>query len=1042
MSVFGAWFGLALLFVTPLVGSEIPSASRPVGAISGRVLNIATGQYLNNARVAVRGTDLVAFTDQTGTYHLPRVPSGPVVLDVFFTGLDPQQISVDVPSGGGVQRNVDLTNVARYGEGSGPLRLDSFVVATSRETDGESIAINEQRFAPNIKNVVPADALGDLMDGNVGEFLKFMPGVIAEYDSESGGSVASVSVRGFPTDMAVISSDGEQLASSGNPTGSSRVFQFGGVSINNVSRLEVTKVPTPSTPADTMGGAVNMVTKSAFERKDAQLRYSVSLSANHEDIRLGRQPHASDEKVHKLLPSASFDYTLPLTRDFGIVATGSSMNRFTNQRRTRKIFNAGGTNTGASFSRPFLQTLHFTTGPRVNYRNSAGLRADWRIHPGGVLSLNVEASRLESDRASHNIDFGTGTNANPTPSTGMPMSFGDNFTQGATGRGSVTILGGTAVVKQTLTTLASKARYRFDNGDWRIEAGVSASVSYGGYQDTKEGVFRQFGIAMATPVRVTLADFNEVRAQTIRVYDNSNREVDYYDLRNYRLSTANSQPRDIDDHVRTAKLDVRKTVPALPFPAALQVGSAYRERTHDVRRYNNTWTYNPPGGDFTPARYATTTYVNRDDGFGFRNMPWISPAKVWDAFQANPGLFAQTAAQVVSAESARITNSERLVEAVTAGYLQAEAGLMSNRLRLLTGVRYERTQNEGEGPLYEPTAVWRRNSDGSFARTSTGARIRKVEAGAVGSMEELRLIRTERGARGERSYDGYYPSLHLTYQARENLLVRGGYAMTYGRPDFSNIVPNATVDEADLDDDVADPSLIRGRINVRNTGLRPWTGQNYDLSVEYYTQQGGLISGGVFYKQIEKFFGSGVRVATAEDLDALGLDPRYVGWELNTQFNLPGRAQVSGVELNIRHSLRTIGSWGKYFQGFANATKLKLGGGRDANFSGFVPETASWGLTFSRKPISVMAKWNYRGKQRRGAQTSVNGYEYQLPRLTTDMNAEIQLRRNLLLYATAQNIFNKYDTWQRYGPETPEYAKNYETRGNGVQIMLGVKGTF
>ena len=63
-------------------------------------------------------------------------------------------------------------------------------------------------------------------------------------------------------------------------------------------------------------------------------------------------------------------------------------------------------------------------------------------------------------------------------------------------------------------------------------------------------------------------------------------------------------------------------------------------------------------------------------------------------------------------------------------------------------------------------------------------------------------------------------------------------------------------------------------------------------------------------------------------------------------------------------------------------------------------------------------------------------------RLTLDLNAEVQLRRNLLLYATAQNVFNHYDTWQRYGPDTPDYAKNYETRGNGVQIMLGVKGTF
>ena len=77
----------------------------------------------------------------------------------------------------------------------------------------------------------------------------------------------------------------------------------------------------------------------------------------------------------------------------------------------------------------------------------------------------------------------------------------------------------------------------------------------------------------------------------------------------------------------------------------------------------------------------------------------------------------------------------------------------------------------------------------------------------------------------------------------------------------------------------------------RNTGLRPWKGDNYDLSLEYYTANGGLISGGVFMKEVTGFFGSQVKIATEEDLEALGLDPGYEGWELTTQFNLPGTSQ-------------------------------------------------------------------------------------------------------------------------------------------------------
>ncbi|MFM9954077.1 MAG: carboxypeptidase regulatory-like domain-containing protein, partial [Opitutaceae bacterium] len=58
-----------------------PAAS---GSITGRVQNTDTGQYVNNARVTVRGTNLVAPTDETGTFRLSAVPAGEVILEIFF----------------------------------------------------------------------------------------------------------------------------------------------------------------------------------------------------------------------------------------------------------------------------------------------------------------------------------------------------------------------------------------------------------------------------------------------------------------------------------------------------------------------------------------------------------------------------------------------------------------------------------------------------------------------------------------------------------------------------------------------------------------------------------------------------------------------------------------------------------------------------------------------------------------------------------------------------------------------------------------------
>src|SRR5688500_3564753 len=122
--------------------------------------------------------------------------------------------------------------------------------------------------------------------------------------------------------------------------------------------------------------------------------------------------------------------------------------------------------------------------------------------------------------------------------------------------------------------------------------------------------------------------------------------------------------------------------------------------------------------------------------------------------------------------------------------------------------------DRGRGPLFDPDAVFQRNPDGSFVRTAQRARIRKLDAGAVGSMEELDLTTTELGARARKSYDGYYPSLHLTFAARENFLVRVAYAKTFGRPDFVQIIPGTTIRE---DDNSANlDAASTGSINVRN----------------------------------------------------------------------------------------------------------------------------------------------------------------------------------------------------------------------------------
>ena len=1017
-----------------------PAPNRPSGGISGRVQNVATGQYLNHAQVSVRGSSLSVLTDQTGTYRLANVPAGPVTIDVFYSGLDPQSVSLSVAAGETVVQNLDLTSVARYGGNPGVVKLDPFVLSAARETNALAIATNEQRFAPNIKLVVSADAYGDVMDGNVVELMKFLPGVTAIYNrGDDPSAVSQIGIRGFGPTMVAIALDGSQMATTSNATGDSRAFSFSQVTMNNVSRIEVVKVPTPATPADSLAGSVNMVSKSAFERKGASLQYNLDLTGSSLDLNLRRTPHTNDKKIYKILPGATVDYTLPLSDNFGLVLTGVARYKYIKLQESRVTYNATAAGTGASFERPFLQTYQMSDQPAQFDRHSLGIKADWRVTSNSMLSAAVIGTHYEIRRYPTQLVASAGAIATPTIATGAGMTFGEDFVNGATGRGAVTTAGA-ASTDRVFDSLASNLNYRFDNGDWRVLAGASHSTSKGGIRDSDRGHFRQFAVGLSMPVRVSLGDISALRPGTIQVFDNNNQEVDIYNIDNYRLTTANSTPRHTVDTIDGGSLDVRKQLEGLPVPAAIQLGGMHRVQTRDTRRESITWTYNGMNGNFSPAPFLSPVYVDQKNAFGIENYPQVSPTVAWEAFQRDPTLFTQTPAQRVAERNTAILNSEYLRETVSALYAQGEVKLLGGRLQLLGGVRYEKTATEGLGPLSDPAAVFVRNADGTFARGANGARIRRPDAGTVGSWEELALIRQERAFRADRSYDGFYPSLHLNYNWTENLILRLAYARTYGRPDFTQILPNTVISEAD---DVANPSVVTGTLTVRNTGLLPWHADNYDLSLEYYTRHGGIFSVGAFQKEITDFFGNRVIVLTAEDTAELGLDSRYVGWSASSLFN-SGDARVTGLEFNIRHSLQALDGWVRHFGIFMNGTKLWLAGDQLASFDDFIPEMANAGISFSRKPIMFIAKVNYRGRQTGNARPAMgpDAFIYEDRRAILDLNFEYQMRARLSLFANVQNVFNAPIITLTKGSATPNYARRSLTSNAGTTITMGIKGSF
>ncbi|MCC6271339.1 MAG: TonB-dependent receptor plug domain-containing protein, partial [Microbacteriaceae bacterium] len=347
--------------------------------------------------------------------------AGTVTVRVFFTGLTAEPAAVAVAAGQAATRDFRLSLAGPGAPApADTVQLDAFVVAAVKDTNASSIAINEQRFAENIKSVVAADEFGAVAEGNVGEFLKFLPGVSLDY---TAADARSVSVRGLPSSATAVSIDGSSIANTGAGV-ANRTFEFDQLSINNVSRIEVTKGPTPETRADAIGGTVNLVSKSAFERTRPELTYRAYLSMNHQHqqdvnfVSLRETPGPTREPSAKARPSFEFSYVNPLHKDFGFTVTGMNSNIYNQQYRSANRWTPSSTvgtpGTVATLANPAMTSYQFIDGPKSTSRYSLGATMDWRIAPRHVVSL----------RSSWNAFDAFFSNRVQTLATGAPTAAG------------------------------------------------------------------------------------------------------------------------------------------------------------------------------------------------------------------------------------------------------------------------------------------------------------------------------------------------------------------------------------------------------------------------------------------------------------------------------------------------------------------------------------------------------------------------------------------------------------------------------------------
>ncbi len=295
---FGA--GLLLLLAVPALLAQAP------GVVSGRVFHAATGGYVRNAEVRVEGSTLVALTEDAGFYRIGGVLAGEVTLTVTYTGAQPATARVTVAAGQVVTRDFELQSslLNQPPGGSAVVTLGAFVVASERE--GNAKAIMDQRAALNAKSVVATDNYGDLTMGDVGEFMKYLPGVALDYLEVDTNAVR---IGGLDPKYATFTQDGNRMAA-GNPSfdANSRGNTFEQMSITGIESIEVNNTLTASMDADSAAGNINLRSKNAFDRKGRQIVYQLYAMGTSDAVTLAREYLPDDRKHPKVFPAGQLGY--------------------------------------------------------------------------------------------------------------------------------------------------------------------------------------------------------------------------------------------------------------------------------------------------------------------------------------------------------------------------------------------------------------------------------------------------------------------------------------------------------------------------------------------------------------------------------------------------------------------------------------------------------------------------------------------------------------------------------------------------------------
>lgn len=450
-----------------------------------------------------------------------------------------------------------------------------------------------------------------------------------------------------------------------------------------------------------------------------------------------------------------------------------------------------------------------------------------------------------------------------------------------------------------------------------------------------------------------------------------------------------------------AKINLRFPFSVIPNQKGrIRVGGRLRLKTKD--RSNNFFEYEPVNEDgfATLGNVGTVNWDGNNFQAGAGMVPGLFASKDFLGGLAlgNAAQFGQSA---VPGEFLGANYNAK--ENIVAGYLRFDQDF-NEKLSMIIGARIENTSIDYTGNIIEDE-------------------------------EELAGQRSVKN-----SYLNVLPNLSFKYNATENLILRAAATTAIARPNYYALAPYISIIPGDQ------------QIGAGNPDLKATYSWNFDLMVENYFESVGLVSGGVFYKNLRNFIYNyrNQQYSQAEftrDFPSI-TNPITSGqqWDF-TQARNGESVDMFGFEVAFQRQLDFLPGFAKNFGIYANYTFTKsFADGvynedgdvrRDVALPGTAPHMFNASLSWENKKFSARLSANYTA-----AYLDALGGEsfddiYYDKQFFLDANAAFKITNNLRIFGEANNLTNQPLRYYQSISSRTVQAEYYRPRFNfGLKFDL------